>query len=86
MKLRDLGRIGVKSLIREPVKEAVQEALAEEKVVAEKQVETTERPHEESEAGSRGRLLGPKFPLPILDIAAAGALGRRRKLIKIKKS
>jgi len=30
MKLRDLGRISVKSLTREPAKEAVQKALAEE--------------------------------------------------------
>jgi len=83
--LRKLGRIGVKSLIKEPVKEAVQEALAEEQEVAEEQVETTERQHEESEAGSRNRLLRPKLLLPILGIAAAGALARRWGLVKMGK-
>lgn len=76
--LLDLGRIGVKSLIREPVRDSVREALAEERAEADDQRRATHPPIEEESSEDGNRFLRPAMLLPILGLVAVGAIVRRR--------
>lgn len=77
-RLFELGRIGMESLIREPVRESVRQALAEERILAEDQVERTRQ--QDDEPGDGNRVLRPVLLLPVLGLAAAVILRRRRLL------
>lgn len=80
--LLELGQIGMESLIRDPVRESVREALAEERILAEDQVERRSRPDDGEQTGNGNRLLRPAILLPVLALAAAGAVMRRQRLME----
>ena len=85
-RLLEVGQAGMTSLLREPVKQAVREALAEERPLAETRAEHTRRSEEDehSEHGeeTETRLLRPAVLLPILGLAAAVAIVKRRRLLE----
>lgn len=78
-----LGGTGVKWLVRDPVKEAVREALAEEGIAVEERRADAKRQSGAERTGSGNRILRPAVLLPVLGLAAAGVLVSRRKLMKI---
>lgn len=82
-RLLELGQFGVKELIREPVRESVREALAEERIVAEDEAVRMHRPGDEEQSKNWTRFLRPAVLLPILGLAAAGVIVRRRRLMKL---
>lgn len=86
----DAGQMGVQSLIREPVKQSVREALAEEGSLAETRAEharqsadaaESDRDEAEDESDDGSRSLRPLVVLPVLGVAAAVALAKRRQLM-----
>jgi len=87
-KLLELGRIGVKSLVREPVKEAVREALAEERGLTENRKRGQSEGWEEraslsdqtSQSESGNRILRPAVVLGLLGLVAVGILLKRQAL------
>lgn len=81
--LLELGRIGMESLIREPVRESVREALVEERLSTEEQEEHARRRDDEEQTGNRNRLLRPVLLLPVLGLAAAVGILRRRRLMEL---
>jgi len=83
----ELGRMTVDSLVREPVKESVREALAEERAASMDQSAdeppvgaSTRRDRRTRESrGRTRRSLGMRRLLPVLGLAAAAAIARWRR-------
>lgn len=79
--LFELGQVGMKSFIKEPVRESVREALAEERIIAEDRIKHTHQPESEGQTETRSRFFKPVLLLPVLGLVAAGAIVRRRKMM-----
>lgn len=96
-KLLEVGRIGVNYLLREPVKQAVREALAEERALAdgrERALSSDQRPprrpedteQETEQDGSVSRIRRPAMLLAVLGLVAAAALMKREQLLGLVES
>lgn len=81
--LLGVAQVGMVSLIKEPVRDAVREALTEERLLAEDAVEDTRRSNDETRTESGNSFLRPAMMLPILGLAAVGALMKRRSLMSL---
>lgn len=86
-RLLGVARVGVSGLIKAPVREAVREALAEEQAVTEHEAEhrrqsaeRTRQSDEEERAEGGNRFLKPAVLLPVLGLAVAAAVLKRRSL------
>jgi hypothetical protein len=73
----EMGQIAMKTLIQKPVKEAVREAIAEEREARTTTGGGMESEESDSADGGRG-LLSRRTILPILGIVGALAIARRR--------
>lgn len=77
----ELGQTVVTSLLREPVKQSIKEALEEERITAVKSMD--EKHSDESTTGTgsgggRRRFLRPRILIPLLGLAATVAIAIRR--------